>query len=255
MKMIEEKTPLRIGFADIGNNGVIKKFILQVLSKRWQVEICEKPDYLFCGDFFTYEFLEYDCIKIYISAENEFPNFNLYDYVLGNIDFHFEDRFIRWSFYLWRDGSRRKFELACQKHINVKEGDAKRKFCNFIVSNGGNADSYRTKLFEKLNEYKKVDSGGRYLNNLGYIVDDKLKFVSDYKFSITCENSMQRGHITEKIIEAWASGTIPIYWGDVDISDEFNEKAFINCMKYEKIEDVIEYVKEIDNDEKNIWRC
>lgn len=239
---------LKIQFADVGNNGNVNRLIEGILSKEWEFELCKDPDYLFCGDYYTYEFLNYDCIKILVNGENEYPNLNTYDYTIGTNDFQFRDRYIRWPFYLWRDGTRKEFDMACQKHKNIKTGT--RKFCNFVVSNGQNADLYRTELFEQLNKYKRVDSGGRYLNNLGYFVGDKLSFMRDYKFTIACENSTQKGYITEKIVEAWASGTIPIYWGGVDIADEFNEKAFINCMNCRNIEEVVEKVKEIDQSEE-----
>lgn len=244
---------LKIQFADVGDNGIIKRFILGILHQKWDVEICDKPEYLFCGDFMTYEFLKYDCIKVYVGGENEYPNFNLYDYALDCNYIYCDDRYIRWPFYLFRDGSRREFELACSKHMQIEKRKTKSKFCNFIVSNGSAANPYREQLFQRLNEYKRVDSGGGYLNNLGYYVENKLDFMQDYKFTIACENSSQEGYITEKIIEAWAAGTVPIYWGAPDIGEEFNERAFVNCMKYNDIDEVMEKIKELDcNDEKYI---
>jgi hypothetical protein len=64
------------------------------------------------------------------------------------------------------------------------------------------------------------------------------------------ENSSHKGYCTEKIIQAFAAGTIPIYWGDPDIGTYFNEKAFINCHKYESLDDMLKAVKEIDNDDE-----
>lgn len=239
---------IKINFADTGGRGVLERFVLEVVEKQWDVEISNEPDYLFCGDFMTYEFLQYDCIKIYISGENEYPNFNLYDYAIGVNQFVFDDRYIRWPFYLWRDGTRKGFSMACRKHMQTKRKE-QRKFCNFIVSNGNNADPYREEAFRQINLYKKVDSGGQYLNNIGYCVADKLQFMQGYKFTLACENSSQKGYITEKIVEAWAANTVPIYWGAPDIAEEFNENAFINCMAYRNIYEVIEKIKEIDCDD------
>lgn len=69
-------------------------------------------------------------------------------------------------------------------------------------------------MFEALKKYKKVNSGGRYLNNIGRAVVDKIQFESRHKFSICFENSSYPGYTTEKIIEAFAAKTIPIYWGN-----------------------------------------
>ena len=72
---------------------------------------------------------------------------------------------------------------------------AKRKFCAFVVSNS-NANGIRRDFFETLSEYKKVDSGGRYLNNVGGAVKDKIEFCSQHKFTIAFENTNTLSSIT-----------------------------------------------------------
>lgn len=61
-----------------------------------------------------------------------------------------------------------------KKHIQIEpERLLERKFCSFVVSNGFNCDKEREIFFKLLNTYKKIDSGGRFLNNIGYRVYDK----------------------------------------------------------------------------------
>ena len=84
------------------------------------------------------------------------------------------------------------------------------------------------KLEEKLSKYKRVDSGGRHLNNIGGPVDDKLEFQKDYKFSIAFENSAFPGYLTEKLPEAVIAQTLPIYWGDKLVHRDFNTARFLN---------------------------
>jgi hypothetical protein len=103
-------------------------------------------------------------------------------------------------------------------------------------------------MFYKLSQYKKVDSGGRHLNNIGGRVEDKFEFINKYKFSICFENF--KGARSEKLFEAFGANTIPIYWGDSEIADEYNSKAFVNFYDYGCIEKVIERVIEIDNDDE-----
>ena len=67
-------------------------------------------------------------------------------------------------------------------------------------------------------QYKHIDSGGKYKNNIGAPVADKLAFLSEGKFNIAFENSSANGYTTEKLIEAFAAGTIPLYWGDESVS-------------------------------------
>ena len=50
-------------------------------------------------------------------------------------------------------------------------------------------------------------------------------------------------------MEALITNTIPIYWGDPEIGNDFNTKAFINCHDFDSMDAVIEHIKKIDQDE------
>lgn len=52
------------------------------------------------------------------------------------------------------------------------------------------------------------------------------------------------------MIEAFAAGTIPIYWGDPWVDKVFNSKAFINCHDFDTLQDVLSRIEEIDNDDE-----
>ena len=49
----------------------------------------------------------------------------------------------------------------------------------------------------------------------------------DYRFALVMENSYQEGYITEKIINAFLGGAVPIYYGTREIFDIFNRDAFV----------------------------
>jgi hypothetical protein len=133
-------------------------------------------------------------------------------------------------------------------HINLSDLAGK-KFCNFIYSNGsGSAE--RVVFLDLLSKYKKVDSGGRVQNNIGYLVDNKLEFIRDYKFSIAFENVSSNGYTTEKIVDAKVAGTIPIYWGNKKVDAEFNPKSFINCHDYKNFEAVVDVIKYLDSNDE-----
>lgn len=229
-------------------------FIIKILRKHFEVEISDNPDYIFYS-IFSDEHLEYDCIRIFYTAENIIPDFNICDYGIGFSYINFDDRYLRFPQYLVTDykyyeGDNYKNDLElAQKRANIKIDDIKDKlFCNFVYSNG-DADSFRTDFFNSLNKYKEISSGGRYLNNVGGAIENKLVFQQKFKFSIAFENSSTEGYTTEKILQAFAANTIPIYWGNPLIEKEFNENAFINCHNYNTINDIIEKVKELDNDD------
>lgn len=142
-----------------------------------------------------------------------------------------------------------KNKLKIASNIYKMKFDTRDKFCNFIYSNS-EADVRRKEFFSLLSKYKRIDSGGMFLNNIGSLVNDKFEFQRAYKFSIAFENSSCSGYTTEKLIDAKAAGSIPIYWGNPDINKEFNTKSFINCHDYDSFAEVIDLVKNIDNDSR-----
>ncbi len=230
-------------------------FIHNILSKYYAVEISEHPDYIFFHETST-DYLNYDCIRINYTGENISANFNLTDYALGFDYLSFGDRYYRLPIYLVA-AFYQKEELELGKNIDLmvpppfsKEDLAKKTdFCSFVYSNY-RADNNRKNFFDKLNSYKKVNSGGGYLNNIGYKTENKLGFESKHKFSIAFENSSRAGYTTEKIVCSLMAKTIPIYWGNPEIDKEFNNKRFINCHDYDSFDKVIERIKEIDNNDE-----
>jgi hypothetical protein len=115
-----------------------------------------------------------------------------------------------------------------------------------VISNGGE-ELFRTKFINELNKYKKIDMGGKYLNNVEGPVKDKIKFLSSYKFSIAMENSEGDGYLSEKIIDSFISGTIPIYYGDYILDEYINPKALILIKNEKNIEQKIKFIIELDN--------
>jgi hypothetical protein len=62
------------------------------------------------------------------------------------------------------------------------------------------------------------------------------------------ENTNKLGYVTEKILQAKTSGCIPIYWGSDHVLKDFNPNSFIYVNNFNSINDVLEYVKRVDND-------
>ena len=240
---------IRIAYVDFWRDLDPETFLFtKILRKHYDVIIDQKnPDYVFCSVFGT-EYLNYSGIRILFMGEGKAPDFNLYDYAMAFDEIQFSDRYLRYPFFLIR---RESFEGALKKHTYSDEYYlSKKKFCNFVVSNNL-CNNHRERCFEALSEYKKVDSGGRHKNNLpdGKPVADKLAFQKEYKFSLAFENSSFPGYVTEKIMDAWAAGTVPIYWGDPHIEKMLNPKAFINCNDFQSMEEMVEKVREIDEDD------
>src|SRR4029077_584759 len=130
----------------------------------------------------------------------------------------------------------------------------KTKFCSFVVSNHHpKKNKNREQFFHRLSRYKRVDSGGRFLNNIGGPVPGgpggKVAFLRQYKFNIAFENASIPGYTTEKIFEAMQARTLGIYWGDPLIGREFNTQSFLNAADFPDEEALIEKIIELDRDD------
>ena len=76
---------------------------------------------------------------------------------------------------------------------------------------------------------------------------DKQKTSSEYKFSICFENLSYEGYVTEKIIDCFNSGVIPIYMGAPDINDFVPENSFIDFRDFGSLSDLNIYLKGLTN--------
>jgi hypothetical protein len=130
-------------------------------------------------------------------------------------------------------------------------------FCCFIVSNG--KCMVRNKMFDMLNQYKKIHSFGKFNNNMGavlpfdYWTDDFKNFIRQYKFIICFENSKKGTYSTEKIVNPYLSGIVPIYWSSHHIKNIFNEETmlFLENETDSEFQILINKIIELDNsDEK-----
>lgn len=246
------KRTIRINFTDWWDGfNKTDNYIYRLLEPYYEIELCEDPDYLFYSCFGT-EFVKYDCIRIFATGENVRPDFNLCDYAMGFDYLQFEDRYIRFPYLYYYYNRDTYFAQLFERNLSWDDFERKKKFCNFVYSNA-KVDSPRNKIFEALSAYKKVDSGGRHLNNIGGPVEDKVLFQQQYRFSIAVENSSTRGYNTEKIVQAFAAHTVPIYWGDPIIGRIYNTAAFINGNECESIEELVLKVKMLEEHPEQIY--
>ena len=125
----------------------------------------------------------------------------------------------------------------------IKEN--KSKFCCFVYSH--NVD-FRNNFCKKLSKYKLVDCGGKCLNNIGCRVNNKIEFQKKYKFCIAYENQLMDGYTTEKILEAYKSNCIPIYYGSKSVNLDFNPETYIDRNNFNSDDELIEYIIKVDND-------
>jgi hypothetical protein len=100
-------------------------------------------------------------------------------------------------------------------------GDRQWKACAFI----SNAVDWRFELARNLESLGLLDIYG---NSVNKPVSSKRQVSSKYMFQLCFENTVQDNYITEKPIEAWFDGNIPIYTGSADYK-YLNPMALIDC--------------------------
>mmetsp|Transcript_69689 Transcript_69689/g.167279 ORF Transcript_69689/g.167279 Transcript_69689/m.167279 type:complete len:834 (-) Transcript_69689:53-2554(-) len=76
--------------------------------------------------------------------------------------------------------------------------------------------------------------------------DDAVEKYLAYKFAIVFENRMSENYVTEKIVNAFLAGAIPIYWGSPLVLEIFNPAAFVYVNNYPSFEAVVRAVLAID---------
>lgn len=206
--------------------------------------------YYFKKERWKMPILDGNFIKIFFTVENALPKMDKCDWAFTN---EFDEemnhprhmRISNYTFYSVNNPG----ELIKGENYNPQEiMKKKKKFCVFICSNDV---SFRNRFFKKLCMYKKVESWGRVLNNMGqglpkvYENESKkskketrgyipLEFLEQYKFTIAFENASHVGYTSDRKIEPMKANSIPIYWGNPLIEREFNTKSFINYHDFER---------------------
>ena len=128
--------------------------------------------------------------------------------------------------------------LTRGRKLDIK---AKDKFCALIANN---PEGLRINLYNSISEYKQVDGYGNMFGNP--LRKSKFAILPEYKFCLCPENSIYDGYVTEKLIDAYAGLTVPIYSGDLSVCREFNDNAFLNYQEDLYIDWLVEHVSEVD---------
>jgi len=186
---------------------------------------------------------------IYWSGENRIPIKSKYEsnsiYILttkSNINNSIYIPFCLESNHIYKNrlylGNERKYLIG---YCASNKVDIRDEFFNKCVEKYGidKCISYGSSY----GKYKDTNTrcGGDYQN------PGLIKNFSNCKFVIAMENSIGDGYVTEKIVNAFYSGAIPIYWGSSNINDFFNKDAFINVSNFENLDKCVEYINNLSD--------
>jgi len=112
----------------------------------------------------------------------------------------------------------------------------KTKLLSTIVSQK-KATSAQRMRHDIIREFKsKIDVYGKIYNPIKY----KLEGLKNYAFSIVTENCKKDYYFTEKLIDCFVTGTIPIYHGCSSIGNIFDKNGIIQFDDVAGLEKILE---------------
>lgn len=239
---------------DWNHDGVFNRSFLDRFSL---IPTDSNPDiliYSFDGNYHTNKHNNYsNCIKIFYSGENmHVAPYNTYLQSLKDGHYaitpnHFNHkRHFRMPNYIRKHGYT-SIKILQDIELQNETIDHKDRFCAFISSHH---TLERSDMFCALNAVKKVDSFGSVFNNMGLLARNRwhgnIELLKRYRFNICFENSKAPGYSTEKIYEAMLAGCIPIYWGDPQITQEYNADAILRKEDFNSYEELVGRIFELE---------
>lgn len=124
------------------------------------------------------------------------------------------------------------------KPRKISRNQMKKRFCCSIFANPHNVRLHAIKVLDPV-----IDVFGPYVSKP---VKSKFEIASKYKFMLCFENDLYPGYVTEKLIEAYLSETVPLYWGDLGNDDMINRASFVNLKDFSSMSEFIDYVVTMD---------
>ena len=118
---------------------------------------------------------------------------------------------------------------------------------------------WRTDYIGELMNFVHIDSYGLCYHNVpkpssrnsGIDGDEFVHIASKYRMVVTFENTIQTDYISEKIVLAYQSGAIPVYWGPPEIYSWVpGDHSFIDASKFSGPKELAAYLKKVDDSDE-----
>lgn len=77
-------------------------------------------------------------------------------------------------------------------------------------------------------------------------IDKKVLGLKNYRYSIVCENCKEDYYFSEKIIDCFVTGTVPIYWGCPSVSKFFDGAGIIEFDSVNDLKSILSFISEDD---------
>ncbi len=186
-------------------------------------------------------------IKIGLLMEPRVINPSIYEWVVNNYD-KFTTIFT-YDKELLSLGVNFKFYPHCGCWIKPEDQliHNKTKLLSIVASAKTQSSGHKLRhesIKSSIDNNINLDVYGRGYNTINY----KLDAFKDYAFSIVIENSKTDFYFTEKLIDSFITGTVPIYWGCPSISNFFNLDGIII---FNDVEDLVSNLNDLSLEKYN----
>tara|TARA_R100000322_G_scaffold122976_1_gene80095 strand:- start:1906 stop:3381 length:1476 start_codon:yes stop_codon:yes gene_type:complete len=111
----------------------------------------------------------------------------------------------------------------------------KSKSVNMLFSNKTTTSGHRLR-HEIANTIDEIDLFGSGCNKP---FDSKEEVLAPYMFSIVIENTKLDNYFSEKILDCFATGTIPIYWGSSSVCKNFNCNGILMFNTIDQLREIL----------------
>ena len=245
-------------------DGIDCSFFMKLLEKTYECPIrittsVDKADILIESIFGKLSYLHYKKWRATILYTGETHYFHVsdidkYDCVLG-----FEEtggNFVKCPLYiLFLVSNPHIMNQLDEAAVIQKKSTPPPNRSSIILSNIHGKE--RLEFMNILEKKMPVSYGGKYKNNIGGVVPgqfnspEMIDFYRRGKFAITMENGDRPYYITEKIVNGFRSGVIPVYWGTSKIDEYFNPRRFLRLKSssQEDMNELIDRMTSMTNDE------
>lgn len=77
-------------------------------------------------------------------------------------------------------------------------------------------------------------------------VEPKMEIFKDFRYSVVIENSRVNTYWTDKIVDCFACGTVPIFWGCPNIGEYFDPAGMICFQTINELDNILENLTSLD---------
>lgn len=218
-----------VNFFDGFSDEMCRSHVLMDLCDEFTFVFDEDADVLLVGCYSQSPLPDSKAVKVGYYTENIAPDLTNFDYFFG-CEYTNVVRSPKYCKRVFGPLAPGAFDICSDPEAVLRN---KTRFCNFI---------YRVRLpfrerfcAELSRQYKQVSAPGISMNNCSDLGSrssdawqtDKIEYLRAFKFTIAFENSRRIGYTSEKLYDALAADTVPVYWGDPRVDAVVNPDALV----------------------------